>query len=164
MNKDETFRRVLPGLAACPRCGREFACGMRAGSNDCWRAELPLAVRPDSAGTACYCPDCLKAIIAAGRHNACTAGDPCLADAARRPQLRRNRNRRDASADFSPPQAADAAGLPAQEPRQRTQCHPRMGRPALVPPARLMLPPIRWPAACSVWRPSSVASVPARRR
>ncbi|MBU0752503.1 MAG: cysteine-rich CWC family protein [Gammaproteobacteria bacterium] len=70
MSKDETSNGELPGRGACPRCGREFVCGMRAGETTCWCAELPVAVLPDSAGTGCYCPDCLKAIIAEGRRPA----------------------------------------------------------------------------------------------
>lgn len=73
MNKDDDFQgagKGLGGLGACPRCGRTFICGMCAGEKTCWCAGLPVAVLPDSAGTACYCPDCLKAITAEGRRPA----------------------------------------------------------------------------------------------
>ena len=64
MNKDTTLQGGIRGLSACPRCGREFACGMRAGLDKCWCAELPVLGPLDPDASACYCPDCLKALIA----------------------------------------------------------------------------------------------------
>ncbi len=64
MNKDATLQGVIRGLGACPRCGREFVCGMSAGMDKCWCAELPALGRLDPDASACYCPDCLKALIA----------------------------------------------------------------------------------------------------
>ena len=50
----------------CPRCGRGFRCGMKAGDSNCRCAEMPLGLPVPAPGTAsCYCPDCLRAVIAA---------------------------------------------------------------------------------------------------
>jgi len=64
-----TFRycglRALSG-DACARCGATFGCGMRAGVERCWCAELPPLV-PDGALAGCVCPRCLRESIAARR-------------------------------------------------------------------------------------------------
>lgn len=52
------------GEKICPKCGAKFTCGMVAGREPCWCAELPpLPFDPDA--TACFCPDCLKKEIIA---------------------------------------------------------------------------------------------------
>lgn len=50
--------------STCPRCGKPFTCGMQAGLERCWCADLPLIGPPDPEQKGCYCPDCLKALIA----------------------------------------------------------------------------------------------------
>lgn len=51
--------------SACARCGAAFECGMQAGAERCWCAELPpLAPVP---GQGCLCPACLSAAIAAAQ-------------------------------------------------------------------------------------------------
>jgi hypothetical protein len=47
--------------AVCARCGASFECGMKAGVERCWCAELP-PVAPDAALAGCLCPRCLKEI------------------------------------------------------------------------------------------------------
>ncbi|MGW8269063.1 MAG: cysteine-rich CWC family protein [Burkholderiales bacterium] len=47
----------------CARCGQYFECGMLAGAERCWCAELPpLDPVP---GETCLCPACLRAALAA---------------------------------------------------------------------------------------------------
>ncbi|MBI5923123.1 MAG: cysteine-rich CWC family protein [Betaproteobacteria bacterium] len=48
----------------CPRCGKAFTCGMNAGQASCWCAELPPLAIPES-GSGCYCPECLRQLVAA---------------------------------------------------------------------------------------------------
>lgn len=48
----------------CARCGATFECGMKAGVEHCWCADLP-AVTIDAALAGCLCPRCLRA--AAGK-------------------------------------------------------------------------------------------------
>jgi hypothetical protein len=47
----------------CPRCGSSFECGTQTGAERCWCAELPL-IEPVSEELACFCPACLREIIA----------------------------------------------------------------------------------------------------
>ncbi|MEZ5614892.1 MAG: cysteine-rich CWC family protein [Rhodocyclaceae bacterium] len=49
----------------CPGCGRGFECGMAGGLERCWCAELPPLTSPPDTGRGCYCPDCLKTLLAA---------------------------------------------------------------------------------------------------
>lgn len=52
--------------AVCPRCGRRFRCGMKAGDAKCWCVEAPQGLPVPAPGTAgCYCPECLREVIAA---------------------------------------------------------------------------------------------------
>ncbi|MCX7178138.1 MAG: cysteine-rich CWC family protein [Proteobacteria bacterium] len=52
----------------CPRCGAAFICGMDAGQGACWCTTLPaLAVTLPESG--CFCPDCLKQLIAAQQND-----------------------------------------------------------------------------------------------
>ena len=44
---------------ACARCGAIFECGMKAGVEPCWCANLP-ALAPNAAWSACLCPRCLR--------------------------------------------------------------------------------------------------------
>lgn len=53
-----------PGERACPRCGATFVCGNEAGAPTCWCAELPPVLSLPANGAGCYCPACLRAIIA----------------------------------------------------------------------------------------------------
>ncbi|HNQ57201.1 MAG: cysteine-rich CWC family protein [Burkholderiales bacterium] len=50
---------------ACPGCGRIFMCGMEAGRERCWCADLPPLEMPPVDGKGCYCPECLKKMLAA---------------------------------------------------------------------------------------------------
>ncbi len=49
----------------CARCGAAFGCGMLAGAERCWCADLPaLGSLPSQyQGQGCLCPDCLKALL-----------------------------------------------------------------------------------------------------
>ncbi|HNH36661.1 MAG TPA: cysteine-rich CWC family protein [Rhodocyclaceae bacterium] len=49
----------------CPRCGKAFVCGMAAGLEKCWCAELPPLPFTDAAVAGCFCPDCLRELTAA---------------------------------------------------------------------------------------------------
>ncbi|MEW6515014.1 MAG: cysteine-rich CWC family protein [Pseudomonadota bacterium] len=49
-----------PGVQRCPACGREFICGMAAGDQHCWCADLPPVSVPATAPAGCHCPDCLR--------------------------------------------------------------------------------------------------------
>jgi hypothetical protein len=68
MNKDSTIQEGIQGLGNCARCGWEFVCGMRAGMGTCWCIELPTLRDADPGAGDCYCPDCLKALIAERQH------------------------------------------------------------------------------------------------
>jgi uncharacterized protein (TIGR00290 family) len=48
---------------ACARCGATFECGMKAGVERCWCADLPSIV-PSAAFASCLCPRCLRDEIA----------------------------------------------------------------------------------------------------
>jgi hypothetical protein len=50
-----------PGENVCPACGNVFTCGMAAGAERCWCADLPPlpADLLDSAAADCFCPTCL---------------------------------------------------------------------------------------------------------
>lgn len=54
--------RPLSG-EACERCGATFECGMKAGVEHCWCADLP-PIAPSAAFTSCLCPRCLRDEIA----------------------------------------------------------------------------------------------------
>lgn len=58
-------KKDVPLTNVCPACGARFTCGMAAGLEACWCASLPpvLAVPAADAGQ-CYCPDCLRKVIA----------------------------------------------------------------------------------------------------
>jgi hypothetical protein len=64
MNKDHVFQGDIAGAETCPRCGRQFVCGARAGERGCWCTALPALEAFDREATACYCPDCLAELIA----------------------------------------------------------------------------------------------------
>ncbi|SMB25077.1 conserved protein of unknown function [Sterolibacterium denitrificans] len=60
----------------CPRCGAAFVCGVNDGTVRCWCADLPVlqgvieaaaaAERSADSGCAsCYCPTCLRELLAA---------------------------------------------------------------------------------------------------
>ena len=51
--------------ATCPRCGAPFVCGLQAGLERCWCADLPATLSPDPAATGCYCRECLTALSSA---------------------------------------------------------------------------------------------------
>ena len=48
----------------CARCGAVFTCGMQAGQEPCWCAELP-AIEP-VPGRNCLCQACLKDELESG--------------------------------------------------------------------------------------------------
>lgn len=55
-------------MSQCDRCGITFSCGMvdSTSKDACWCTQLPLLPAPvlgqDSAH--CYCPDCLRELLA----------------------------------------------------------------------------------------------------
>ena len=49
---------------ACARCGATFECGMKAGVERCWCADLPL-VPIDPVLASCLCPRCLQDVVGA---------------------------------------------------------------------------------------------------
>ncbi len=59
-------------MSACIRCGQSFQCGMvDAGAPEpCWCTQLPalpaeqLQLAAASGKAGCYCPDCLRALVA----------------------------------------------------------------------------------------------------
>lgn len=51
--------------ATCGRCGKAFACAMRDGGPRCWCADYPHVLPVPTGQSPCYCPDCLKDMIAA---------------------------------------------------------------------------------------------------
>lgn len=50
----------------CPQCGREFECGVKAGSETCWCFSFPRIVSPNESKE-CLCPDCLEQKISGGK-------------------------------------------------------------------------------------------------
>ncbi|MHB1359464.1 MAG: cysteine-rich CWC family protein [Rhodocyclaceae bacterium] len=61
-------RRWRDGVAedrVCPQCGARFVCGMEAGLEKCWCADLPPLPIVDARAGGCFCPDCLKLLSAA---------------------------------------------------------------------------------------------------
>ncbi|MCC7310537.1 MAG: cysteine-rich CWC family protein [Sulfuritalea sp.] len=51
--------------SVCPRCGERFACGMLAGAARCWCADLPPLCAPPDPAAGCFCPGCMRALLAA---------------------------------------------------------------------------------------------------
>jgi len=64
-------RAAAADTSTCPQCGARFRCGMAAGDRECWCASLPALSLPDTSGPGlpaaanCFCPLCLKALLAA---------------------------------------------------------------------------------------------------
>lgn len=61
-------------MSTCSRCGAAFACGMTDTATDepCWCAQLPVlspsayvAVDGAASSGTCFCPQCLRALLAA---------------------------------------------------------------------------------------------------
>jgi len=50
--------RKIPPESRCAQCGAAFVCGMKAGEERCWCAELP-PLEP-VAGRDCLCRSCLE--------------------------------------------------------------------------------------------------------
>ena len=61
-------------MSACVACGNEFQCGMvdADAAEPCWCTQLPplpaghLTAAAASGNAACYCPDCLRALVGGG--------------------------------------------------------------------------------------------------
>jgi hypothetical protein len=53
----------MPDADVCPRCGARFTCGMKAGEQRCWCAELPRLTANPELRKSCFCPDCLKELL-----------------------------------------------------------------------------------------------------
>ena len=53
--------------SCCPRCGKDFVCGMTAGGSLCWCVDLPVLKVDRDEATQCYCQDCLHALLAIQR-------------------------------------------------------------------------------------------------
>jgi hypothetical protein len=61
-------------MSICPRCGTAFECGMAGAvspDEPCWCTRLPalpvdayLPVKGHSASSRCFCPYCLRALLA----------------------------------------------------------------------------------------------------
>jgi hypothetical protein len=47
----------------CPRCGSHFVCGMKAGTERCWCAELPPLTADPEPRKPCFCPACMKELL-----------------------------------------------------------------------------------------------------
>ena len=63
----------------CARCGASFGCGRN--DADCWCTHLPpLPAGALAAGTDCYCPACLQAIVAAQASDTPAREDPAPRD------------------------------------------------------------------------------------
>jgi hypothetical protein len=45
---------------ACSACGARFECGMLAGKEKCWCAELPPLMPVQNVAGGCLCPSCLR--------------------------------------------------------------------------------------------------------
>lgn len=63
-------------MSICPACGASFECGATDAKTEqpCWCTQLPLlprdAYRPDhldAAASRCFCPHCLRALLAEQR-------------------------------------------------------------------------------------------------
>jgi hypothetical protein len=62
-------------MSICTRCGTAFDCGMvdaPASAAPCWCTRLPvlppgayLPAKDDPASSRCFCPNCLRALLAA---------------------------------------------------------------------------------------------------
>jgi hypothetical protein len=52
-----------PGEQACAKCGATFVCGMSAGVEHCWCADLPPLMPLADTAAGCYCPDCLRVML-----------------------------------------------------------------------------------------------------
>lgn len=52
------------GCEVCPGCGRRFECGMRAGRESCWCADLPSVPIIAEPAMGCFCPECLARRLA----------------------------------------------------------------------------------------------------
>jgi len=61
MNPGQVADASRSGEQECARCGARFFCGAATGT--CWCQDLPPALAP-VAGENCYCPACLKTLIA----------------------------------------------------------------------------------------------------
>lgn len=62
---DAIYQAKEQGGKTCPLCGTAFTCGMAAGQDKCWCADLPAAMPLPGAAAGCYCPDCLRKLIEA---------------------------------------------------------------------------------------------------
>jgi len=61
-NNAEENARPSARPSTCARCGAAFECGIAAGLERCWCAELPALTAP-APGASCYCPRCLGEIV-----------------------------------------------------------------------------------------------------
>lgn len=61
-------------MSTCSRCGAVFGCGMTDADSDepCWCTQLPtlppsayVADNGDAMSGSCFCPQCLRALVAA---------------------------------------------------------------------------------------------------
>ncbi|TBR13881.1 cysteine-rich CWC family protein [Rugosibacter aromaticivorans] len=52
----------------CPRCAASFTCGVVAGRDTCWCAELPPLTLSKTSAATCYCPECFQALLSAPSH------------------------------------------------------------------------------------------------
>lgn len=52
------------GPDRCPKCGGPLECGMKAGKESCWCADLPKVMPLKDKDAACLCRKCLEEAIA----------------------------------------------------------------------------------------------------
>jgi len=53
--------------SVCAGCGGVFTCGMAAGLARCWCEDAPPLKAPPHENQSCYCPECLKKLLAEER-------------------------------------------------------------------------------------------------
>ncbi|MBT4867790.1 MAG: cysteine-rich CWC family protein [Planctomycetaceae bacterium] len=62
MTSDSNTESATNGKC-CGRCGESFTCGLAAGEEPCWCADLPHVMPVDGAVGDCLCPHCLRGEI-----------------------------------------------------------------------------------------------------
>jgi hypothetical protein len=63
---NSTVAALHLGGQICANCGAAFVCGMAAGNERCWCADLPPLMPVPDTPAGCYCPDCLRGMLDSG--------------------------------------------------------------------------------------------------